>query len=126
MSEFEFNPVDRNFPIFGAEYRNLPTKPPINYRLWIVELIYVYSIGNEMILDEYKEQKVFRTAYRQWVSAKDEQALVTFHEAGFFRDLHWKKIKHDKMDEKPNDGWFQYDFVLDLAEGTEKQYTVIG
>ena len=39
MSEFEFNPVDRNFPIFGAEYRNIPTKPPINYRLWIVELI---------------------------------------------------------------------------------------
>ena len=79
-----------------------------------------------MILDEYKEQKVFCAAYRQWVSAKDEQALVTFHEAGFFRDLDWKKIKHDKMNEKPIDGWFQYDYVLDLAEGTENEYTVIG
>ena len=126
MSEFEFNPELRNFPIFGAEYHNIPTTHPINYRLWIVELIYVYSIGKEMILDEYKEQKVFRTAYRQWVSAQDEQALVTFHEAGFFRDLQWKQIKHDKMDEKPIDGWFQYDYVLDLAEATEKQYTVIG
>jgi len=37
-------------------------KEPIDYRLWIVELIYVYSIGKEKILDEYKEQKVFRTA----------------------------------------------------------------
>lgn len=126
MSQFEFNLEDRNFPIFGAEYRNIPTSVPINYRLWIVELIYVYSIGKEMILDEYKEQKVFRTAYRQWVAAKEEQALVTFHEAGFFRDLQWKKINHDKMNEKPIDGWFQFDYVLDLAEGTEKEYTVIG
>ena len=79
-----------------------------------------------MILDEYKEQKVFSTAYRQWVSAMDEQALVTFHEAGFFRDLHWKKIKHDKMDEKPIYGLFQFDYVLDFAKGTENQYIVIG
>ena len=126
MSEFEFNPEQRKFPIFGAEFRNIPTSVPTNYRLWNVELIYVYSIGKEMILDEYKEQKVFRTAYRQWVAAKDEQALVTFHEAGFFRDLNWIKINHDLVNEKPVDGWFQYDYVLDLAEGTEKQYTVIG
>jgi hypothetical protein len=72
MSQFEFNAEERNFPIFGAEYRNIPTAPPINYQLWIVELIYVYSIGKEMILNEYKDQKVFRTAYRQWVAAKDE------------------------------------------------------
>ena len=56
MSEFEFNPEQRKFPIFGAEFRNIPTSVPTNYRLWIVELIYVYSIGKEMILDEYKEQ----------------------------------------------------------------------
>ena len=80
----------------------------------------------KMILDEFKEQKTFRTSYRQWVAAKEEQALVTFHEAGFFRDLHWIKINHDMVNEKPVDGWFQYDYVLDLAEGTEKQYTVIG
>ena len=63
---------------------------------------------------------------RQLVASKEEQALVTFNEAGFFRDLHLIKINHDKMNEKPLDGWFQYNYVLDLAEGTEKQYTVIG
>ena len=126
MSEFQFNPEERNFPIYGAAERSHPVKEPIDYRLWVVELIYVYSIGKEMILDEYKDQKVFRTAYRQWIAAKEEQALVTFHEAGFFRDLLWKKINHDMMNEKPIDGWFQFDYDLDLAEGTENEYTVIG
>ena len=46
----------------------------------------------------------------------NEQALITFHEAGFFRELQWKRIKHDKMDEKPIDGWFQFDYVLDLEK----------
>jgi len=126
MSQFEFNPDHRDFPIYGATERSYPLKEPINYRLWIVELIYVYPLGKEMILNEYKEQKTFRTAYRQWVAAKDEQALVTFHEARFFRDLQSIKIKHDMMHKKPVDGWFQYDYVLDLAEETEKQFTVIG
>ena len=30
------------------------------------------------------------------------------------------------MDEKAVDGWFQFDYVLDLAKGTETQYIVIG
>ena len=119
MSEFQFNPELRNFPIYGAAERSYPVKEPIDYRLWIVELIYVYSIGKEMILNEEVDQKVFRTAYRQWVAAKNEQALITFHEAGFFRELQWKRINHDKMDEKPIDGWFQFDYVLDLAKGTK-------
>ena len=79
-----------------------------------------------MILNEYVDQKVFRTAYRQWVTAKDEQALISFHEAGFFRELQQKRIKRDKMDEKAIDGWFRIDYVLDLAKGTETQYIVIG
>ena len=64
-----------------------------------MELIYVYSTGKEMILNEYVDQKVFRTAYRQWGAAKNDQAI---------------------------DGWFQFDYVLDLAKGTENQYIVIG
>ena len=79
-----------------------------------------------MILNKYVDQKVFRTAYGQWIAMKGEQVLISFHEAGFLRELQWKRIKHDKMDEKAIDGWFQFDYVLDLAEGTEKQYTVIG
>jgi len=109
MSAFQFDPQERNFPIYGAAERSYPVKEPIDYRPWIVELIYVYSIGKEMVLNEYVDQKVFRTAYRQWVAAKNEQALISFHEAGFFRELQWKRIKHDKMDEKAIDGWFQFD-----------------
>ena len=99
MSHFEFNPEQRNSPIYGAAGRSYPVKEPINYRLWIVEFINVYAIGKDMIQNEYVDQKVFRTAYRQWGPAKDEQAI---------------------------DGWFQFDYVLDLAKGTENQYIVIG
>ena len=53
MSNFDFNPEQRNFPIYGAAERSYPVKEPIDYRLWIVELIYVYSIGKEMVLNEY-------------------------------------------------------------------------
>ena len=60
MSHFEFNPEQRNFPIYGSTERSYPVKEPIDYRLWIVELIYVYSIGKEMVLNEYVDQKVFR------------------------------------------------------------------
>ena len=79
-----------------------------------------------MVLNENVDQKVFSTAYFQWVAAKDQQTLISFHEAGFFRELQWKRIKYDKMEDKPIDGWFQFDYVLDLAKGTENQYIVIG
>ena len=53
MSEFQFNPQERNFPIYGAAERSYPVKELIDYRLWIDELIYLYSIGKEIILNEY-------------------------------------------------------------------------
>ena len=53
MRAFQFDPQERNFPIYGAAERSYPVKEPIDYRLWIVELIYVYSIGKEMVLNEY-------------------------------------------------------------------------
>lgn len=63
-----------------------------------------------MILNEEVDQKVFRIAYRQWVAAKEEQVLISFHEVGFFRELLWKPVKHGKMNDKPVDGWFQFDY----------------
>ena len=63
MSHFEFNPEQRNFPICGAAERSYPVKEQIDYRLWIVELIYVYSIGKEIVLNEYVDEKFFNTAY---------------------------------------------------------------
>ena len=102
MTQFKFNVEKRIFPIFRATHCNTPDNIPINYGLWIVELIYVYPLGKEMILGVYKEQKTFRVSYRQWVATK-----------------------HDLKNEKPVDVWFLYECVLELAEGTEKQYTVI-
>ena len=61
MSQFEFNPEQRNFPNYGAAEHSYQVKEPIDYRLWIVELIYVFSIVKETILNEYVDQKVFRT-----------------------------------------------------------------
>ena len=84
-----------------------------------------FEVGSQILIDRV-DQKVFRTAYGQWVAAKEDWALVSFHEAGFLRELQWKRIKHDKVDEKAIDGWFQFDYVLDLAKGTENQYIVIG
>ena len=55
MDDFQFNPEKRNFPIFGADGHNIPGTLFIDYQLWIVEPIYVFSIGKEMILDEFKE-----------------------------------------------------------------------
>ena len=57
-------PKKEIFQIYGADERSYPVEEPIDYRLWIVELIYIYSIGKEMILNEEVDQKVFRTAYR--------------------------------------------------------------
>ena len=37
-----------------------------------------------------------------------------------------KQVKHDKMNEKAIDEWFQVDYVWDLAKGTETQHIVIG
>ena len=70
-----------------------------------------------MIPNEYVDQKVFRTPYHQWFAAKDEQALISFHDAVFFRELQWKRIKHDKMDEKAIDGWFQFDMFWTWRKG---------
>ena len=48
-----------------------------------------------------------------------QDGYVTVHD---YRDAHLP----DLLNEKPVDGWFQYDYVLDLAEGTEKQYMIFG
>ena len=76
MSHFEFNPEQRNFPIYGAAERSYPVKEPIDYRLWIVELLYVYSIGKEIVLNEYVYQKFFNTAYLLCFAAKDDLSLI--------------------------------------------------
>ena len=57
---------------------------------------------------------------------KDEQVLNSFHQAGFFHELKVETNKHDKLDKKAIDRWFQFDCVLDMAKGSENHYIVIG
>ena len=125
MAKFEFGPEVQSFPLVVTAQPIIIKPKHIERSLWRLDLIYVYPLGMEMVNGVQKEQSCFRRAYTQFVSAKDEQAIVTLHESGFFRDLQWIAIPHDKQSENPIDGWFQYDYVLDLAEGSEKQYTVI-
>ena len=127
MTSFEFNPSQYSFPLIEtAQPAVIPHSKPIQWRLWLLDLIYVYPLGMEMVDGVQKELSCFRRAYSCHVAAIDEQAIISLHESGFFRDLSWEPVAHDKQKEKPIDGWFQYDYVLDLAEGTENNYTVIG
>lgn len=127
MTSFEFNPTQNSFPLIEtAQPAVIPHSKPIQWRLWRLDLMYVYPLGMEMVDGVQKEQSCFRRAYSCHVAAIDEQAIISLHESGFFRDLSWEPVAHDKQKQKPIDGWFQYDYVLDLAEGTENNYTVIG
>ena len=127
MAKFNFNPEQNSFPLTeSAQPVVLRNSRPIAWRLWRLDLIYVYSLGLEMVYGIQKEQSCFRRAYSLFVSARNEQAIVTLHESGFFRDLQWIAIPHDKQSEKPIDGWFQYEYVLNLVQGTENQFTVVG
>ena len=127
MSEFPFNPETKSYPLFetATSFNALSVGRPIKWRLWRLELIYVYSLGKGIILEDEKEQSCFRKAYAQFASAIEEQAIQTFHELGFFRDLAWIPIRHDMEKKQPVDGWFQYEYILDLEPGTERNYVVI-
>ena len=35
------------------------------------------------------------------VAAKDDESLIKFRNFGKFRDIKWKILKHDRLDEKP-------------------------
>ena len=45
---------------------------------------------------------------------------------GKWRDMKWKQLKHDMSDEKPRGGWMEFEYVMDLAPGTQDNYFKIG
>ena len=49
------------------------------------------------------------------VAAKDDESLIRFRNSGKFRDIKWKILKHDRLDEKPGDGWLVFESVMELA-----------
>ena len=53
------------------------------------------------------------------VAAKDDESLIKFRNFGKFRDIKWKILKHDRLDEKPGGGWLVFESVMDLALGTQ-------
>ena len=53
------------------------------------------------------------------VAAKDDESVIRFRNSGKFRDMKWKILKQDRLDEKPWGGWLEFEFVMELAPGTQ-------
>ena len=53
------------------------------------------------------------------VAAKDDESLIKFRNSGKFRDIKWKILKHDRLDEKPGGGWLEFEYVMELAPETQ-------
>ena len=48
-------------------------------------------------------------------AAKDEESVIRFRNSGKFRDIKWKILKHDRLDEKPGGGWLGFESVMELT-----------
>mgnify|MGYP001176002145 FL=1 len=53
------------------------------------------------------------------VAAKDDESLIKFRNFGKFRDIKWKILKQDRLDEKFWSGWLGFEPVMELAPGTQ-------
>mgnify|MGYP001163507701 CR=1 FL=1 len=53
------------------------------------------------------------------VAAEDEESVIGFRNIGIFRDIKWKILKQDRLDEKPGGGWLVFESVMDLAPGAQ-------
>ena len=49
----------------------------------------------------------------------DEESVIRFRNSWKFRDIKWKILKQDWLDEKPGDGWLEFESVMELAPGTQ-------
>ena len=48
------------------------------------------------------------------VAAEDEESVIRFWNSGIFRDIKWKILKQDRLDEKPGVGWLVFESVMEL------------
>ncbi len=48
------------------------------------------------------------------MAAKDEESVIRFRNSGKFRDIKWKILKQDRLDEKPGGGWLVFESVMEL------------
>ena len=53
------------------------------------------------------------------VAAEDEESVIRFRNIGIFRDIKWKILKQDWLDEKIWGGWLDFEYLMELAPGTQ-------
>ena len=53
------------------------------------------------------------------LAAKDDESVIRFRNSVKFRDIKWKILKQDWLDEKPGGGWLVFESVMELAPGTQ-------
>ena len=53
------------------------------------------------------------------MAAKDEESVIRFRNSKKFRDIKWKILKQDRLDEKPGGGWLVFESVMELAPGAQ-------
>ena len=53
------------------------------------------------------------------MAAKDEESVIRFRNSGKFGDIKWKIQKQDWHDEKFWGGWLDFEYVMELAPGTQ-------
>ena len=85
-----------------------------SWRLYRLDLMYVYPKGSEQIYHRRYATKM--------VVAKDDDAVIDFKNKGKWRDMKWNQLKHDMSDEKLRVGCMEFEFVMDLAPGTNDKY----
>ena len=56
------------------------------------------------------------------VVSKDDDAVIDFRIKGKWRDMKWKQLKNDMSYEKPMGGWMEFEYVMDLAAGSQNNY----
>ena len=49
------------------------------------------------------------------VAAEDEESVIRFRNIGIFRDIKWKILKQDRLDEKPGGGWLVFESLMELT-----------
>ena len=49
------------------------------------------------------------------VAAEDEESVIRFRNIGIFRDIKWKILKQDRLDEKPGGVWLVFESLMELT-----------
>ena len=53
------------------------------------------------------------------VAAKDDESVIRFRNSGKFREIKWKILKQDRLNEKPGGGWLEFEYLMELVPGTQ-------